>query len=151
MPESTRHCSRYAPPVAEFLSAEWLAELDTAARASTDLAELGRESPLVIEQRVRDTPLGEVTYHMLINAHGARVVSGRAAGPDITLTTDFATASALCRGDANAQQALMTGRLKIGGDVDQLVRRSGAFEALNDIFSTVRSTTTGTVQAGGDH
>lgn len=149
-PESTRE-GRYAPTVAEFLSAEWLKELDAAARTSTVLAELGGESPLVIEQRVSDSPHGEVSYHVVIDADGARVVAGRAATPHVTLSTDFATASAMHRGDTNAQQALAAGKLKIGGNVDQIVRRSDALAALDDVFAGVRSTTTGTARGGGGH
>jgi hypothetical protein len=129
--------------MAEFLTAEWLQELDIAARASAGLAELGRQSPFVVEQHVHDAPRGDVTYHVIIDEHGARVHSGSATTPDVVLSTDFATASAMHRGDTNAQQALIAGKLKVGGTVDRLARRREAFEALADVFASVRTTTTG--------
>jgi hypothetical protein len=136
--------------MAEFLSAEWLLELDRAARASDVLAEIG-ESPLVVEQRVHDAPGGEVAYHVIIDEHGARVIAGRATAPDVTLSTDFEMAAALHRGDTNAQQALTAGRLKVGGRIAKFVRRSDAFDALNDVFASVRTTTTGTARDGTAH
>ncbi len=142
---------RYAPPVAEFLSAAWLEELDTIARKSDDLAALGRTSPLVIEQCVTQTPNGEVSYHVIIDASGAHFVAGRADAPHITLTSDFATASAIHRGDTNAQRALNAGMLKIGGEVAGLLGRGDALGALQDVFAGVRDRTTGTARPSGDH
>ncbi len=99
---------------------------------------------MVVEQRVNDTPHGDVTYHIVIDEHGARVVAGKAPAPDIALTTDFTTACAMHRGDTNAQQGLNTGIFKIGGSVGQLLRRRDAFAALADVFASVRDSTTGT-------
>jgi putative sterol carrier protein len=128
-----------------------LQALDEAARTSRDLAELGRESTLVIEQRVSDTPNGDLTYHVIVDKEGARVVVGRAPAPDVTLATDFATAAALHRGDTNAQQAMAAGRFTIGGRIDELVRRREAFERLTDVFASVRSSTTGPPEEAGNH
>lgn len=130
--------------MAEFLSAAWIEELDRAARASTELTELGRTAPLVIEQRVTGAPDGEVAYHVVIDAQGARVIAGRAPAPQITLATDFVTASAMHRGDVNAQQALNAGMLKVGGEAAEIIGRGDALKALNDVFAGVRATTTGT-------
>ena len=130
--------------MAEFLSEAWLDELDTAARESPVLAELGRSAPLVIEQRVTGTPYGEVTYHVIIDQEGARVVAGRAPAPQIALETDFVTASAMHRGDINAQRALNAGMLKISGAAAALIGRGDTLGALTDVFATVRATTTGT-------
>jgi hypothetical protein len=130
--------------VAEFLTVAWLEELDTVARASAELAELGRSARLVIEQRVTGTPHGEVAYHVIIDEQGARVVAGRAPAPQITMETDFATASAIHRGDVNAQRALNAGLLKVGGEAAVLIGRGDALGALTDVFASVRGSTTGT-------
>ena len=137
--------------MAVFLSTEWLLELDRAARASDVLAKLGREAPLVVEQRVHGTPNGDVAYHVIIDERGARVADGRATAPDVTISTDFATASAMHHGETNAQQALTSGKLKVGGRIAQFVRRSDAFDALSDVFASVRSTTTGAARGGTTH
>jgi hypothetical protein len=130
--------------VAEFLSAAWLEELDTVARQSAELAELGRSAPIVIEQRVTDTPHGEVAYHVILDDQGARVVAGRAPAPHITMETDFVTASAIHRGDVNAQRALNAGMLKIGGEAAALIGRGDTLGAISDVFASVRGTTTAT-------
>ncbi|MEX0664878.1 MAG: SCP2 sterol-binding domain-containing protein [Acidimicrobiia bacterium] len=131
--------------MAAFLSAEWLQDLDRAARASPALTEIGRAGELVVEQHVTGTPTGDVSYHVVIDGDGARVVNGPAPEANIVITTDFATAVSLHAGDMNAQRALASGSLKLTGDIDQLVQRSDALKALDDVFASIRATTTVTV------
>jgi putative sterol carrier protein len=128
--------------VATFLSAEWLQDLDRAARASSALTETGHAGALVIEQQVTDTPTGDITYHVVIDADGARVASGPAPAANVVIATDFATAVSLHSGEMNAQRALASGHLKLRGDIDQLVRRAEALKALDDVFASVRAATT---------
>jgi SCP-2 sterol transfer family len=127
--------------VAEFLSDDWIAALDRAARAAPGLASLAPETPLVIEQRVR---LGdrEVVYSLSFDATGARVVAGPASSPDVVLVTDAATAWALQRGAINGQEAAVTGHLKLRGDVERLRAAGEALRAVDDVFSEVRAATT---------
>jgi putative sterol carrier protein len=132
---------RYAPPVAEFLSEAWIAELDDAARAAPALAAVGAERPLVVEQRVRHGD-DEVVYSLCFDASGARVVPGPATSPDVVILTDDATARALQHGTINAQQAAVTGRLKLRGDVEHLRSAGDALRAVGDVFREVRATTT---------
>jgi putative sterol carrier protein len=82
-----------------------------------------------------------VTFHVVFAADGIRVVPGAAARPDVTLTTDRATATRLARGEANAQQALAAGRYRVMGDIEGLTRRAAALRALDDVFVTVRAQT----------
>lgn len=128
--------------MATFLSSEWLQELDVAARASDSLISLGDDGPLVIEQRVDSTPSGDVAYHFVIDADGARVVPGTADDPDVTVAADYATAVALHAGRLNAQQALASGSLTLGGDLNEVLRRADALQALDDVFAAVRASTT---------
>ncbi|MDP9335284.1 MAG: SCP2 sterol-binding domain-containing protein, partial [Actinomycetota bacterium] len=105
----------------EFLSETWLEELDRAVRDSVSVSAL---APIVIEQVVVDVPgRGEVRYRLRVDGDGARVTGGGAAEPaDLRLTTDYATAVAIAVGRENAQIALAHGRLRLGGDVDTLIR-----------------------------
>ena len=125
----------------EFLSETWLDELDRAVRTSESVSAL---APLVIEQVVVDVPsLGEVRYRFRVDGDGARVTRGRDPEPaDVRLTTDYLTAVAIARGKENAQIALARGRLRLGGDVDALVRRADALSALHDATAALRAATT---------
>jgi hypothetical protein len=127
--------------VPEFLSEMWLRELDLAVRAAASVSAL---APIVIEQVVSDVPgRGEVRYRIEADDDGARVTFGETSPrPDVRLSTDYDTAVAIAVGDENAQIALARGRLRLGGDVETLVRRAAALGALDDITAALRATTT---------
>jgi hypothetical protein len=126
--------------VPEFLSETWLDELDRAVRVSVSVSAL---APIVIEQVVVDVPgRGEVRYRFRVDGDGARVTEGGAPEPaDVRLTTDYPTAVAIALGRENAQIALARGRLRLGGDVDALVRRADALGALHDATAALRAAT----------
>ena len=133
---------RYASGgVAEFLSASWIAEMDRAARAAPSLAGLGREGPLVVEQRVGRAD-DEVVYHLAFTSEGARVQAGPAATPDLTLVVDAETARRLQEGTLNAQQAAAAGRLKVRGHLGRLRAAGEALRSVEDVFRAVREATT---------
>jgi hypothetical protein len=128
--------------VAEFLSPEWVAALDAAARGATTLAAGAPGTPFVVEQRVVMPDGSEHAHHLVLAAEGARVELGRAPHPDIVLQTDWETARGLARGLVNAQHALAAGRLRVGGTIEALVDRGEALRVLDDVFRAVRDTTT---------
>ncbi len=141
--------------MAEFLSPTWIQELDRAVRASAGVSAL---APIVIEQVVSGVPgRGEVRYRIRVGADGAARVeelgastdavsgvsgAGLDARPDVRLTTDYGTAVAISRGTENAEIALSHGRLRLGGDVDALVRRAEGLAALDDATAALRGATT---------
>jgi putative sterol carrier protein len=127
--------------VAEFLSAEWIEALDAAARAAT-LPETASGMSITVEQVVRDAPGGESRYHLCIEDGRARVEMGSATAPDLRLFADYDIAARIQRGEANAQEALAAGRLKMQGRFAHLVRVDDALRALEDVFAPVRADTT---------
>ena len=136
----------YAAPVSDFLSTAWLRELDAAVRAVAGTSAL---APIVIEQVVDDVPgRGCVRYRFHVDEQGAGVAeppfpdAEGSASPDVRLTTDYPTAVAIARGTENAQIALSRGRLRLGGDIDTLVRRADALGALGDATAALRAATT---------
>ncbi|HVW34496.1 MAG TPA: SCP2 sterol-binding domain-containing protein [Acidimicrobiia bacterium] len=119
-----------------FLSDEWIAALDAAARE----AALPGDVRLTIQQVVtRDGDA--VAYHLVLGDGRARVHPGRAESPDVTLVQTREVAAALSRGELNAQQALEAGLLKLRGDIGRLGREGRALTAVGDVFAAVRSTT----------
>ncbi len=127
--------------MARFLSDDWLAALDRAARAAADA--LAPLAPLVIEQVVMEVPdRGEVRFHLIVEEAGARVAPGPAPRADVRFTTKYTTAVEVACGRTNAQTALATGQLRLGGDLEGFGDRSAALAAVSDVFAAVRSSTT---------
>ena len=128
--------------MAEFLSPEWIAQLDRAARASAAVRAATAELSATVQQIVPDAPSGAVQYHVTIDHGDVRVHVGPAAAPDLTLLVDYEIARAINDGTATAQHALASGRLKITGGVAALAGHESALAAIGDIFGAVRAQTT---------
>lgn len=127
-----------------FLSPEWVAALDDAARADALLAEATATLGLVLEHHVTDVPDapgGEVRYHLVLDHGAVSVVAGAATDPTLRFTQDLATALAIAGGTASAQRAFMSGRLRVGGDLRALVDHPAVLASLHDVFAAVRART----------
>ncbi|MGH8982579.1 MAG: SCP2 sterol-binding domain-containing protein [Acidimicrobiia bacterium] len=128
--------------MAEFLSREWIVELDRAARASETVRTATRDVTATVQQIVPDAPNGAVEYHVTIDHGDVRIHAGAAEAPDLTLLVDYEVARAINDGTATAQHALASGRLKITGRVAAFAGRESAIAAIGDVFEAVRATTT---------
>src|SRR6266550_1919487 len=116
-----------------FLTPEWIAALDAAAREAAVPAGVR----LTIQQIVGD----DVLYHLVLDGGRLRVHPGEAAAADVTLVQTREVAAAFSRGELNAQQALEAGRLKLRGDIGHLAREGRALTAVEDVFAAVRAAT----------
>src|SRR5699024_9675613 len=128
--------------MAEFLSPEWITKLHTAASTDPDLAAATADIALVVEQHVGDGEDGdangsETIYHIVFDRGTVAILTGPAEDPTVRFRQDRATAEAIARGQISAQRAFMSGRLRIGGDVQALVENSRALAALGDCFATI--------------
>lgn len=126
----------------EFLSAEWVAALDDAARDATELAVADGHAPFVVEHRVRDDDGDRATHHLVVTERGARVEPGAGTDPDVVITIDLATARSIVLGTTNAQRALAVGHLRVDGDMGVLAGHADLLLAVDDVFASVRSATT---------
>lgn len=127
-----------------FLSDEWIAELDAAAKTAPGLVGILPDdagvSELVIEHVVDDAG-DERAYHLVLGAGPARARPGRSDAPTITFRQARSTAAAIASGASSAQAAFMAGDLRLGGRVDLLLAHHGALTALDDVFVDVRART----------
>jgi len=122
--------------MAELLSAEWVADLDAAARAGTAPAGV----QVVIQQVVLDEDGDDELAYAIRIADGAISVElGRVEDADVTFTQDRATARAIATGDESAQAAFIAGRLRVGGDLRSVMDRAGALATLTDVFAPARA------------
>jgi hypothetical protein len=125
--------------VAEFLSAAWIAELDAAARAATDVTVDGS---LIVEQVVREAGGDAVRYQVGVGPGGVTVTAGAPEPADVVLITDPVTARALHEGALRAQDALASGALKVRGRPEALAGRADLLAHLDHAFAPVRALTT---------
>ncbi|MCB0978643.1 MAG: SCP2 sterol-binding domain-containing protein [Acidimicrobiales bacterium] len=125
----------------EFLSDEWIAALDEAAQADEHLRDLTADVELKVQQKVTGGPSGDVAYGLTISAGTVRVSSGPLQSADVRFQEDHETAAAIASGSLSAQEAFMTGRLRVGGNLQVLVDHTEVIAALHDVFGNVRAET----------
>jgi len=125
--------------VPEFLTPEWVAELDARAREAggSPAASAGAGRPLTVELHVTGAPNGEFVFQAAFGDATVRYATGTPAEPDLVVTLDAGFAARIRSGDANAQDALAARALKVRGDLEQLARAAPALAALGEAFGTV--------------
>lgn len=107
-----------------FLSDEWM---DAARGIREKYADQvpSVDADLRINQVVTDVPFGNDTVHSYLDTSSGSVVMelGELDDPDVTVTTDYATAQALFvdQDPTVAMQAFMNGRVKVQGDMMKLM------------------------------
>ncbi|MDE0802099.1 MAG: SCP2 sterol-binding domain-containing protein [Acidimicrobiales bacterium] len=122
----------------DFLSDEWLAALDTAARNRA----APEDDPLVSVSMTIDHVIVDGPHWRLTIDDGALSVTPAPEGePDVRLTSDRETAAAIASGRRAALDAFISGDLRLGGDVRRLIDERAALEAMGDVFATVRADT----------
>jgi hypothetical protein len=124
--------------VAEFLSDEWVAELDAAARAASDVHV---PEVLVVETVVHD-PTGDFGYQLRLGPDGASVAAPGTDRADVVLVTDRATAWALHQATVRAQDAFARGVLKVLGRPELLAGHTEVFARVERAWAPVRAGTT---------
>jgi putative sterol carrier protein len=108
-----------------FLTQPWAQEVTQALNASTDFRTAAAGKQVRLQQVVTDGPRGETKYYFTLEEGTAEVGIGELADADATVTQDYATASAISRGEVGPQQAFMRGQLKITGNMMKLLQLQG--------------------------
>jgi hypothetical protein len=126
--------------MAEFLSDEWVTELDAAARTAPDVHV---PDTLVVETVVRDADGDrDAGYQLRLGPDGASVAAPGTHPADVVFVTDPATAWALHRGTLRAQDAFAQGLLKVRGRPELLAGRAEILGRVERAFTPVREGTT---------
>jgi hypothetical protein len=124
-----------------YLSLEWIDALTQAVASNEAIAAIASEHTVGITQTVTGGPEGDVTYHLQIVDGQASFGPGAAFPEDVRFEQDWETATAVATDKLNAQQAFITGRIRLYGDQEKLVASTPVFAALDAVFSTVRQFT----------
>jgi hypothetical protein len=107
-----------------FLSDEWM-DAAKAIRAKYE-GQTGKVAQSIrVNQVITDVPFGDGTVNSFIDTSSGDVVMdlGSLDAPDVTVTTDYATAKSLFvdQDQAAAMQAFMTGKIKVQGDMMKMM------------------------------
>ncbi len=130
-----------APDTVRYLGLDWIRELTREVDESEALSDLAREHTIGVTQIVVDGPEGDVTYHLQVGAGTASFGAGPADPEHVKMEQDWATAVAVATGELNAQEAFVTGRIRLWGDQQALMEAQPVFGALDTVFSSVRERT----------
>lgn len=109
--------------MAQFLSSEWLDDLETTLNGHEGFTSSISGTDLSLQFVVPDAPEGaEGEYHLVIGGGKATTGVGAAESPDATITNDYATATQIFKGELNTQMAFMTGKLKVAGNMAKIMQ-----------------------------
>jgi putative sterol carrier protein len=119
-----------------YLSAEWIAAVAGAVEADRDLQALASDIELTVLQVIDD-----VGYHLAITGGRVAIEPGMVDDADIVIRQDRPTAVAIARGEMNAQQAFISGRLRIAGGVAALLGIQPVFASIDRALAPVHART----------
>jgi putative sterol carrier protein len=128
--------------VPRYLTPEWLDAARQAVAADDTLAKTTIDVRISVQQVVTGGPDGATAYRIEIDDGAVRVVSGVAADATVTFVQDWDTAAAIGRGELSAQGAFMSGRIRVRGDLPQLIEHGHLFTEVDDVFADLRAQTT---------
>jgi hypothetical protein len=131
-----------------FLSDAWLTEAK-AIRAKYEGQTAKVTQSIRVNQTITDVPFGEGTINSFIDTSSGDVVMdvGSLETPDVTVTTDYATAKKLFvdQDQAAAMQAFMGGKIKVQGDMMKMMALQTAMptdDASKAIAEEIKAITT---------
>jgi putative sterol carrier protein len=120
----------------EFLSQEWADALTEALNGDPSFRELAAPHTISLQQIITK-PDGEVHYWTKLDGGTIAFGLGDVEGPDATITQSYETACGLARREINAVMAFMTGKIKIDGNMGQLMALQGVLSKLADAMGTL--------------
>ena len=122
----------------KFLSPEWAQAATDALSEHTGFSSAIEGIDLALQFEVVDTPHGPGTsYYVTVADGSAAIKMGAARRADISVTTDYAVAAAISKGDLNVQMAFFAGKLKVAGKLAKLMLHQEALGHLAQAVSTL--------------
>jgi putative sterol carrier protein len=128
-------------PRVRYLSLEWIEALSHEVAKSDALRDIAATHTVGITQVVSNGPEGNVLYHLQVGDGQVAFGPGPADPEDVRFEQDWDTAVAVATEQLNAQQAFITGRIRLTGDQHKLLESTPVFAALDIVFTTVRGRT----------
>jgi len=122
--------------MAEFLSPEWMAEVEAAA-AAVDPA-----VSICVQYHVVGGPDGDVAYVAELSGGHLRVDPPTTGRPDIRIRIPYLAAADLVRRRLTLHDVVLAGAVKVRGDLDVLQSATAALAILSEAMAGVQERTT---------
>jgi putative sterol carrier protein len=124
-----------------YLSLDWIDAVAANVAADDHLGELAGDHEIGFTQVVSEGPDGDVTYHLQVGDGRIDFAAGPADPEHVRMEQTWDTAVAVATGTLNAQEAFVSGHIRLFGDQQRLLDAQPVFGALDSVFSTVREQT----------
>jgi putative sterol carrier protein len=112
--------------LAKFLSAEWAQEVTDTLNDHAGFKNAMGNADLGVAFNISGGPEGDVPYYLKSSGGKTSVALGTLDNADVTINTNYDTATAISKGDVNVQTAFMTGKLKVSGNLAKLMMHQSA-------------------------
>ena len=124
-----------------YLSLDWIEAVDRAVAANKPIQEFVPSHEIGVTQVVTDGPDGDVTYHLQVGDGAIAFAAGPADPEHVRMEQSWETAVAVATGSLNAQEAFVSGQIRLHGDQQRLLDSQPLFGALDSVFKAVREDT----------
>lgn len=125
----------------KYLSLDWIDALSAAVAEDSNLKQVAGGINVGITQVVTDCPDGTVTYHLQVQGGEVSFGAGPAEPEHVRFEQSWATAVGVATGTVNAQNAFISGQIRLYGDRMLLLESEAIMGALNAVFDQVRERT----------
>lgn len=124
-----------------YLSLDWIDEIARRVAADVELQKLGATQSIGITQVITESPDGTVIYHLQSGNGKVSFGAGPADPEDVRLEQEWFTAVDVATGEMTAEDAFITGCIRLAGNAPLLLECQGVFAGLDPIFSAVADQT----------
>ncbi|MGI8425257.1 MAG: SCP2 sterol-binding domain-containing protein [Actinomycetota bacterium] len=115
----------------KFQSEEFFKEANEAIAADQAVQSAAKGKNVAVQIVTTDAPgRGQIKTFLKIVEGVPEVGLGEVEKPDATITQNYETAAALDKGELNAQNAFMQGKIKIKGNLMKMMQLQGFLQAL---------------------
>ena len=124
-----------------YLSLDWIDEIARRVAADSELQKLGSSHSIGITQVILESPDGTVIYHLQAGNGAVSFGAGPADPEDVRLEQEWFTAVDVAMGEMTAEDAFITGCIRLSGNAPLLLECQAVFAGLDPIFSSVADQT----------
>jgi len=128
-------------PSLRYLSLDWIESIARHVNNDADLQKIGCQLSIGITQVVTNGPEGTVVYHLQVGNSGVTFNAGPADPETVRLEQEWQTAVGVATGAMTAEDAFITGQIRITGDAQMLLESQAVFAAMDPIFVAVANAT----------
>lgn len=121
----------------KFLSDDHMAAATAALNANDAFVNSIANINMGLQFHVNEGPSGDIHFYLSVADGSAEMEKGELDGADVSISSDFETATALFNGELNTQMAFMTGKIKVAGNMAVLMMNQGVINQWSSAIAEV--------------